>query len=134
VTRLSEDSNMAWAFDRQETIPDVIRRYHEAQKADYAKPYLERIAELERQNADLQASNNTYLQRARDAEDALRRSGSGLAFLYEIRAALGWNDKTSLTIIPDGIRELLRERNEALDALAASRPTRPGSPSSEPQG
>ncbi len=68
---------------------------------------------VERQNADLQKANNAYLQRARDAEEVLRRSGSGLAFLYEIRAALGWNDKTSLTIIPDGIRELRRE-NERL--------------------
>ena len=33
--------------------------------------------------------------------------------LYEIRDALGWNDKTSLSLIPDGIKEL-RAENEKL--------------------
>ena len=89
-----------------------------------------RIAELERQNADLQKANNAYLQRARDAEDVLRRSGSGLKFLYEIREALGWNDKTSLSIMPDGIKELRRERDAARrerDAAAEAERT-PGWP------
>ena len=38
-----------------------------------------------------------------------------IKLLYEIREALGWNDKTPLTLIPDGIKEL-RAENAKLKA------------------
>ena len=37
--------------------------------------------------------------------------------LYEIRTALGWNDKTSLSILPRGVRELRMSHGELLAAL-----------------
>lgn len=43
------------------------------------------------------------------AEEKLRLANAGsLPLLYDIRAALGWNDKTSLSILPDGIRRVRR--------------------------
>ena len=32
-----------------------------------------------------------------------------IKLLYEIREALGWNDKTSLSLMPDAIKELRTE-------------------------
>lgn len=43
------------------------------------------------------------------AEEKLRlANGGSLRLLYEIRAALGWNDKTSLDILADGVRRVRR--------------------------
>lgn len=43
---------------------------------------------------------------ARLKQDLAIRDGCGLKLLYEIREALGWNDKTSLSIMPAEIRRL----------------------------
>jgi hypothetical protein len=54
----------------------------------------------------------TYLREAaaiiesQDRDIAIRPHE--LSLLYEIRAAIGWNDKTSLSILPDGIRRARR--------------------------
>lgn len=37
-----------------------------------------------------------------------------LNFRYEVRAALGWNDKTSLDILGDGVRRLKADRDDLL--------------------
>ena len=44
-----------------------------------------------------------------------------LQLAYDVRAALGWNDKTSLDIMPDAIKRLRAERDQALADLAALR-------------
>lgn len=53
----------------------------------YKDPLAIRISELERQNADLQAANNTYLERAREAEAKVGVTmgvgdGSGQLFVH----------------------------------------------------
>jgi hypothetical protein len=43
------------------------------------------------------------------AEEKLRLSNTGsLSLLYDIRRELGWNDKTSLSILADGVRRVRR--------------------------
>jgi len=41
-----------------------------------------------------------------------------LKLIYEIRAALGWNDKTSLDLLPDGVRDLRKAITEIRAYLA----------------
>jgi hypothetical protein len=48
----------------------------------------------------------------------------GLKLLYEIRAAIGWNGKTSLDILPNGCRRLRKRAEDAEAKLAVmSAPT-----------
>lgn len=43
------------------------------------------------------------------AEEKLRLANTGsLSLLYDIRRELGWNDKTSLSILADGVRRVRR--------------------------
>lgn len=43
------------------------------------------------------------------AEEKLRLTNTGsLSLLYDIRRELGWNDKTSLSILADGVRRVRR--------------------------
>lgn len=39
----------------------------------------------------------------------MQQRAGDTSMLYEIRAAMGWNDKTSLSIMPDGIRSLRKD-------------------------
>lgn len=60
------------------------------------------------------------------AEEKLRLANTGsLSLLYDIRRELGWNDKTSLNILADGVRRVRRAlqtwdtpTNMDLEALA----------------
>lgn len=45
-------------------------------------------------------------------EEATLRGPAGLRLVYEIREALGWNDKTSLSILPTGVRDLRKALTE----------------------
>jgi hypothetical protein len=42
-----------------------------------------------------------------------------LQFRYDVRAALGWNDKTSLDILLDGVRRLKQSNGDLLASLEA---------------
>lgn len=47
--------------------------------------------------------------RSEAAEEKLRLANTGgLSLLYDIRRELGWNDKTSLSILADGVRRVRR--------------------------
>lgn len=47
--------------------------------------------------------------RIAELEEALAVTNTGgLPLLYDIRRALGWNDKTSLSILADGVRRVRR--------------------------
>jgi len=55
--------------------------------------------------------------------DLVLRDGGGLKLLYEIREALGWNDKTSLSIMPAEIRrrdDILKDADKEIDAIHAA--------------
>ncbi len=57
--------------------------------------------------------------RAEQAEEKLALANTGgLKLLYEIRAALGWNDKTSLSIMGDGVKRLRERAERAETALS----------------
>lgn len=45
-----------------------------------------------------------------------------LQFRYDVRAALGWNDKTSLDILLDGVKRLKRSHDDLLAAMAELMP------------
>lgn len=47
-------------------------------------------------------------ERDRLKEELAIANRGGLDLLYDIRRAIGWNDKTSLSILPDGIRRARR--------------------------
>ncbi len=54
---------------------------------------------------DLRKELNDELKILRDAQSP----AGNLKLLYEIREAMGWNDKTSLSIMPNGIRDLRKD-------------------------
>lgn len=49
------------------------------------------------------------LQREVDLLRKMQKAAGETGLLYQIREAMGWNDKTSLSIMPNGVRDLRKD-------------------------
>jgi hypothetical protein len=104
TTRLATPDEIAAEMDRRGTVIEDLERN--------LRHWREECAKL---HSQLDAAN-----------EKLRLANTGsLSLLYDIRRELGWNDKTSLSILADGVRRVRRAlqtwdtpTNMDLEALA----------------
>ncbi|WP_037152995.1 hypothetical protein [Rhizobium freirei] len=71
------------------------------------------VAEMDRRGSVIETleAERDELQAEVDLLRKMQKAAGETSMLYEIRRELGWNDKTSLSIMPNGVRQL---RHDAL--------------------